>query len=106
MRAIRTRRHKLIWNIDHQLEFPGAIHKSREGMWATDLLSIEVRDSYVHRPAFELYDLENDPDETENLAAMREYKRVFRELSNKLQNFINSSGDPWAYRWPDPEKNV
>jgi len=50
---------------------------------------------YLHRPQYELYNLESDPDEIENLAYIKEYQSIFLELKDKLRTFQLKTSDPW-----------
>ena len=54
---------------------------------------------FLHRPKFELYDLENDPDEIKNLAKNPSYKKVYDELLAKLKHFQEKTNDPWLHKW-------
>jgi arylsulfatase A-like enzyme len=48
---------------------------------------------------FELYDLENDPYEKENLAGLKEYKQIFKDLHKQLQGLmlkLNTVPQPFA----------
>ena len=45
------------------------------------------------RPAEELYDLEADPYEIENLAGSAEHQEVLRKLRGRLEEWIEESGD-------------
>ena len=45
------------------------------------------------RPAEELYDLQNDPYEINNLAGQPQYQTVQNELSAALDNWIDETGD-------------
>ena len=55
--------------------------------------------SYEHRPKFELYDLEHDPDEAHNLVADENHHEVLIELQRKLAAFQQRTGDPWILKW-------
>src|SRR5687768_10506929 len=72
MRAIRTRTHKLIWNLAAPLPYPIAGDILKSPSWQTILKSGAMggrtRESYLHRPEFELYDVQSDPHELKNLA--------------------------------------
>lgn len=100
MRAIRTRHFKLIWNIENKLKFPGVSLETLESKSMKNLLLKRSIDAYIQRPMFELYDLENDPDEINNVAKHQKYQHVFKELSSKLKTFIEKTNDPWAFKWP------
>jgi N-sulfoglucosamine sulfohydrolase len=105
MRVVRTRTHKLIWNIAHPLPYPFASDlydsKSWQGALARHLTSFGPRSmqAYNQRPAFELYDLEQDPLESTNLAARPEHARLLAELKAKIKTFQERTGDPWVLKW-------
>ena len=46
------------------------------------------------RPAEELYDIREDPDQLNNLADDATYQGVKKELSEKLMGILEESGDP------------
>jgi N-sulfoglucosamine sulfohydrolase len=106
MRAVRSGRYKLIWNIAHPLPFPFAsdlwdsatwqdsFHRGTEFQYGKRSIK-----SLVHRPEFELYDLERDPDEIHNLAPVPAHRKVFKELQNKLKDLQRRTGDPWLLKW-------
>jgi N-sulfoglucosamine sulfohydrolase len=105
MRVVRTRTHKLIWNIAHPLPYPFAsdlyASKSWQGALGRRLPAFGPRSiqSYRQRPAFELYDLERDPLEAANLAGDPKYAQVLAELKAKIKAFQERTGDPWVIKW-------
>jgi N-sulfoglucosamine sulfohydrolase len=105
MRVIRQRKFKLIWNIAHGLSYPFA-----SDLWAAPTWQATRRrgdkyygkravEAYLHRPEFELYDLENDPHEVENLADYAKHQKVLAELKEKLKAFQQRTNDPWIVKW-------
>jgi uncharacterized sulfatase len=56
-----------------------------------------------HRPAEELYDLQNDPYEVNNLAGKKEYAKIQRSLSSKLDKWLKEA-DLGTY--PEDPKEV
>ena len=92
-RCVRSQRFKLIYNCTpHQVYQP--IDSSGEPYWKAIValnkegkLAPEFVRAYFFtpRPVFELYDLDNDPGELHNLAGMREFAKVERELNAALQ---------------------
>jgi N-sulfoglucosamine sulfohydrolase len=106
MRVVRSGRYKLIWNIAHPLPFPfasdlwnsatwqDAVRKGRNAAYGRRTIQ-----SLIHRPRFELYDLNADPNETQNLAGSPEHQEILAELQNKLKEFQRRTGDPWMLKW-------
>ncbi len=104
MRTIRNRRHKLIWNINWQSEYPLPIDTLRRATWTEAIRRGETKigrreiHRFLHRDQVELYDLENDPDELVNLAGLPEHADTRRELSEKLVAWLTETSDPWLVR--------
>ncbi len=106
MRVVRDRRYKLIWNLAHPLPFPFA-----SDLWAAPTWEDVFRKgmdafygkrtvkNYIHRPQFELYDLESDPHEIQNLAQDPRHARVLGDLKAKLKAFQKRTNDPWILKW-------
>ena len=106
MRVVRTRRHKLIWNIAHGLPYPFASDLWDAPTWQdiyrrgpAALYGKRTVDAYIHRPRFELYDLQSDPDEIVNLADKPEHAALLAELKGKLKSFQKRTSDPWLLKW-------
>jgi N-sulfoglucosamine sulfohydrolase len=106
MRVVRTRQHKLIWNIAAGLPYPFA-----SDLWAAPAWQDRYRQGpetlygkrtvkdYIHRPAFELYDLKTDPNETKNLAGDPNYAKLLAEMKAELKAFQERTADPWVLKW-------
>jgi N-sulfoglucosamine sulfohydrolase len=106
MRVVRTREYKLIWNIAAGLPYPFA-----SDLWAAPAWQDRYRQGpntlygkrtvkdYIHRPAFELYDLAKDPDETKNLANDPNYAKLLAEMKGELKAFQQRTDDPWVLKW-------
>ena len=105
MRVVRQRWYKLIWNIAHGLDYPFA-----SDLWAASTWQATIQNSrqyygkrtveaYLHRPKFELYDLENDPHEVKNLADDPEHQKILNDLQAKLKAFQKRTNDPWILKW-------
>ena len=105
MRAVRTRQYKLIYNIAHQLPFPLALDLVKSFTWQGSLQAGSAQfgkrriEAFLHRPQFELYDIEKDPDEIHNLAENAQYKTIFNQLLQKLKQFQQQTHDPWIHKW-------
>jgi N-sulfoglucosamine sulfohydrolase len=105
MRVVRGRQYKLIWNIAHGLPYPFASDLWASATWqgvrqrGERLYGKRTVESYIHRPAFELYDLKADPDEIHNLAGDPQCAAVLEELKAKLRAFQKRTRDPWVLKW-------
>ena len=106
MRVVRTRKYKLIWNIASGLPFPFASDLWEAPTWQEvyrrgpdALYGKRTVKNYIHRPKFELYDLERDPDEIVNLADRPESAAVLADLQGKLKQFQTRTKDPWLSKW-------
>lgn len=105
MRVIRTRKYKLIYNIAHELQFPMALDLQKSYTWKSIVqnkmpaLGKRKINDFLHRPEFELYDLEKDPDEIRNVAKDPEHQQVYEQLLAKLKNFQGKTNDPWFHKW-------
>ena len=115
MRSIRTRDFLFIRNFRPDRWPAGTPHYPRatfEGSWLGDcdngptktyMVENQEKDahhrllhdlSFAKRPAEELYDLERDPDQLENVAADPEYADVRKELETRLMAELGETGDP------------
>jgi N-sulfoglucosamine sulfohydrolase len=106
MRVVRNRDYKLIWNIAAGLPYPFA-----SDLWAAPAWQDRYRQGpetlygkrtvkeYIHRPAFELFDLRTDPDETKNLADDPNYAKLLSEMKAELKAFQERTADPWVLKW-------
>ena len=105
MRVVRGRRYKLLWNIANGLSYPFASDLWRSETWQGILKRGEKIygrrsiEAYLHRPKFELYDLQNDPHEINNLADDTKYSKILGELKGKLKAFQKRTRDPWIIKW-------
>jgi len=106
MRVVRERRYKLIWNIAHGLPYPFASDLWRAPTWQAQWkqgmsapYGAKTVRSYIHRPAFELYDLQEDPHEGKNLANSSKHEELLGRLKKKLKAFQEQTNDPWVMKW-------
>ncbi len=105
MRSAIERKYKLIWNLAWQLPYP-----SSTDLWASSTYQVALKsesgmyagrsiEDYIHRPEFELYDLENDPWETRNLAGNPAFSVELERMKEKLRAFQERTDDPWILKW-------
>lgn len=87
-RAIRTKRYKLIWNLEVGImNVPGDIMHSPIYPQMIDEVTEE-------RPYFELYDLLEDSNEQHNLIGDPDYEEVFMDLRHRLLDWMKDTQDP------------
>ncbi len=105
MRVIRTGRWKFIWNIAHPLPFSFAADLWSSSTWQAarraDLDAFGCRSTrdYLHRPRFELYDLQNDPNESDNVAGLPGNAETVERFCEQLRKFQKETGDVWLSKW-------
>ncbi|HRU04720.1 MAG TPA: sulfatase [Candidatus Brocadiia bacterium] len=105
MRVVRTKRHKFIWNIAHPLTYSSASDLWRSVTWQAALKAglakygLRSVEAYLHRPRFELYDLQADPNEINNLAGRPECAGLVESFCAKLKQFQKDTNDPWLHKW-------
>jgi N-sulfoglucosamine sulfohydrolase len=106
MKVVHGRRYKLIWNIAYQLPYPFASDlwaastwKDRYQQGPDTLYGKRTVARYIHRPQFELFDLQEDPDEVNNLAEMPEHIELLENLKAKIKIYQSKTKDPWIMKW-------
>src|SRR5438270_1474732 len=89
MRAIRTDRHKLIVNfeISTRVDVPSDIRES-------PIYPLVLSEMDGVRPPVELYDLESDAWERNNLAGQPAHASAESDLRGRLLDWMRSTGDP------------
>ncbi|MDR2675858.1 MAG: sulfatase [Opitutaceae bacterium] len=105
MRAVRTEKYKLIHNLAYPLAFPSARDLIQSPTWIDvirsggGLFGKRSIAAFLHRTEFELYDLEADPDEINNLADAPTLSNVRDALIEKTKVFQSETRDPWLHKW-------
>ena len=103
IRSVRDQRYRLIWNLDYKAKFqniaiakggPAGTFKS----WIKlanngDIKAKERVESYQYRPEFELYDIDQDPLNLNNLANNKNYSDIQENLFKELKNWMKQQGD-------------
>ena len=105
MRVMIKGKYKFTFNIAHQLPYPFASDLFRSPTWQsvlnsdTQVYGKRTVYAYLHRTKFELYDLESDPDEINNLANDPKYQDVLEEMQAAVQAWQKKTRDPWELKW-------
>ncbi|XP_050671147.1 N-sulphoglucosamine sulphohydrolase [Leptidea sinapis] len=104
MRAVRTRRYKLIHNLNFAMPFPidqdlyvsptfqDILNRTRANQ---PLPWYKTLKQYYYRPQWELYDLKQDPEELNNLHGKEAVSGVEKQLRSRLGAWQRASLDPW-----------
>ncbi|MHC5073510.1 MAG: sulfatase/phosphatase domain-containing protein, partial [Planctomycetota bacterium] len=111
IKAIRSSKYKYILNPEFEETFTSWITDStlgddwpgydrHYGYWLTWMEAAETDErakklvnDYLHRPAEELYDLEEDPDELNNIAENPEFYEIKEDLRERLKKWMIEQGD-------------
>lgn len=104
MRVIRTKRYKLIHNLNYRSMFP--IDQDFYVSWSfQDLLNRTIAKqpipwyktlkSYYQRPEWELFDLKLDASEIINVAGKKDYAPIMKDLQEKLFKWQEETNDPF-----------
>ena len=100
-RAIRDQRYKLIHNLlagrakpSPSIDMDPAYEASRDARYEGTAVR-RAFDTFADPPEFELYDLENDPVEFENLAGKPEMAEVEARMKNALIEYRKETEDPF-----------
>lgn len=105
MRMLIRGKYKYIVNFAHQLPYPFASDLYASKTWQSvltgksDFFGKRTVYNYVHRPLNELYDLEADPHEINNLANDPQHLRVLADMQERIKNWQKETKDPWALKW-------
>lgn len=116
IRCIRTENHKLIYNAYYDIPHGTAMDLSASLSWyelkkAQRNGSLKPDQSQIFiapRPMVEIYDLEKDPDELDNVADMQSYVPEGKRLSNLLIDWQRDTKDHpwWKRRRPDQNDRI
>jgi N-sulfoglucosamine sulfohydrolase len=105
MRTLRGRRYKLIWNVNYRSEYPLPIDTIQRRTWVNarkskpQMLGARSIEDFLHRPQLELYDLQNDPWEVNNLADSPALKSVLDDSVAELVQRLETQRDPWLRKY-------
>lgn len=114
IRSIQDKRYKLIVNLIPDVEYYCKYVNNptnTTNMWASWLTTAQTNPTalfltnrYVNRPAIELYDLETDWWEMNNLAGLPEHAERINLMRSELEKWMIQQGDKGVLLdYPDPE---
>ena len=100
-RTVRSERYRLIINNYPEIPYLNGnyaisrlfIKEMKDASEKGELNEVQKRFLAERKPAVELYDLENDPCEVNNLAALPEHQELLKSLSEKLLNWQKENND-------------
>ncbi|XP_063618276.1 N-sulphoglucosamine sulphohydrolase [Cydia splendana] len=104
MRAVRTRRYKLIHNLNYGMPFPidqdlyasptfqDILNRTRSKQ---QLPWYKTLKQYYYRPQWELYDIRADPTESNNLHGKPVLEHIEASLRERLSSWQRATRDPW-----------
>ena len=99
IRSIRSAHYKYIWNFTPEITFQNACTYSatfrswQQAAASGNADAAEKVRRYQHRPAVELYDIENDPLEWKNLTNDPDLAEVKTDLRRRLEAWMQKYGD-------------
>jgi uncharacterized sulfatase len=104
IRSVRSNKYKYIQNLSHNDFFYNVVSAKEKGRpgyliyesWLESAKNEEELNwisHYKKRPFEELYDLENDPYEKNNLANLSQYSEIKKALKAKLKSWMKQQGD-------------
>ncbi|MDA7922118.1 sulfatase [Verrucomicrobiales bacterium] len=105
MRTLRERRYKLIWNVTPGAEYPLPIDTVQRRTWVElrerddETLGKRPIKNFLHRPRLELYDLQEDPSETNNLAEKEDHQKTVSKMVDDLVARLTHQEDPWLRKY-------
>jgi N-sulfoglucosamine sulfohydrolase len=104
MRTVRTKRYKLIHNLNYKSSFP-IDQDFYVSPTFQDLLNRTIAKqtipwyktlkTYYQRDEWELYDLKLDASEIQNVAKKKDYAKILADLQEKLLKWQIETNDPW-----------
>jgi len=124
IRSVRTKRYKYIRNLlsdcYHTNHSDLLRNDGRGGFWdswdevaKTNIDAASIIEKYYQRPAEEFYDLQNDPDEQNNLIGYEKYKKQTNEMRKLLDEWMKEQGDketilntPYPLDGPKPDMQM
>jgi N-sulfoglucosamine sulfohydrolase len=102
-RSIMNHQYKLVLNLTPDNEYTSPTVNPNSHLWRTWLTTSKTDDRakgmvdrIVHRPAMQIFDLQKDSWELENIADRPDLQAVGKELERQLLEWMKQQGDPGA----------
>lgn len=106
---MRDSRYKYHRNVCWKLDFPFAMDLYASLSWegirnsggedgSQPMIGPRRLKDYICRPPEELYDLEQDPMEVQNLADNLEYRKIIKSMRKALEEWQWETSDLWLWR--------
>ncbi|MCL4132611.1 UNVERIFIED_CONTAM: hypothetical protein GTU68_015475 [Idotea baltica] len=104
IRSVRTKRFKLIHNLNFAMPFPidqdfymsPTFQEILNKTMSNETLNwYKTLNDYYFRPEWELYDLKLDEEERLNVAKKKSYSKIFIWLASRLFKWQKNTSDPW-----------
>jgi len=100
IRTARDKRYRFVWNLNWEQKFSNTVIARMEAYhsWKAkgeqgDAFAMERFEHYQSRPEYELYDLQADPYELENLADNPEYQKIQERLKAQVVAWMKQQSD-------------
>ena len=100
-RVLRGRRYKYVRNLAYQLETPLPSDLFRSISWTAvrndnvQHLGDRQRTEFLQQSREALFDMQNDPAESQNLIDVPELQDIANEMRQKVIEFRQNTEDPW-----------
>jgi N-sulfoglucosamine sulfohydrolase len=96
VRSIRDKKYLYIRNLNSSVTFQNILTKSpvfASWLKADNQTDIARAQAYINRPAEELYDVEKDPNQLNNLAGNSQFAALLKHYALELDAFMKKQGD-------------
>lgn len=98
IRAVADKKYRYIVNLTPEIKFQNTETESKLFQRWKEVAEIDpfaawITDKYQHRPAIELYDIENDKYCMENIAGLPENIHIIERLDKVLKQWMETCGD-------------
>ncbi len=96
VRSIRDKKYLYIRNLNYSATFQNVLTKSplfASWLKADNQSDIARTQAYINRPANELYDVEKDPNQLNNLVGDKQFASLLKHYALELDAFMKKQGD-------------